>query len=356
MLPYWFMFLLPSVGAMLGLGQHRQGRRRDQAFLIVLFLIFIMLIGLRDHTGGDFDNYQRTVNYMVFESFATSLQHGDPAFTVIARTSNVFGFGVYGVNFVCGALFMYGLLRFVRLLPDPWLAIAAAVPYMVIVIAMGYIRQGVAIGFILLAVMDLDRKSYGWLAAHLLGAILFHVTSVLIVPVLAVAVLRNRPGALMLLALAGVAAYPLVLRDRVTGLYNGYVATEYDSSGALVRLLMNALPAIIFLRFRERFPISPTVKAFWVLVSILTLALLPLLVVSTSSTWIDRIGLFFAPIQLVVFGYLTTIFATDAREQRIAAFLAVLFYGTVLFVWLNYAANSASWLPYRWLLSDTAFS
>ena len=187
MLPYWLMFLLPSAGALFGLGQHRGGQRRDQAFLAILFITFAMVIGLRDETGGDFFNYKRIVDSMLYERFTTSLQHNDPAFTVIAEISNSLGFYIYGVNFACGVFFLYGLLRFVRTLPDPWLAIAAAVPYMVIVIAMGYIRQAVSIGFILLAIMDLDRKSYGWLAFHLGMALMFHIASVAVLPLFAIA-------------------------------------------------------------------------------------------------------------------------------------------------------------------------
>ena len=352
MLPYWLMFLLPSAGALFGLGQHRAGGRRDQAFLIILFLIFAAFIGLRD-CGGDFYNYKRTVDYMAYETFATSLKNSDPAFTVLARASNAIGWQIYGVNTGCGILFLYGLLRFVRTLPDPWLAIAAAVPYMIIVIAMGYIRQGVSIGFILLAIIDLDHRRYGWLSVHLATALLFHIASLCVLPIIGLSVLRRNPGAIVLLGVLGIVAYVFLLRERFSGFYQGYVATQYDSSGALVRLLMNAVPATVFLLLRRRFPLGDTVKVFWTAVSWLCLAMLPLLFASNSSTWIDRIGLFFSPIQLVVFGYLGSVFAEHPREQRLATFLALLFYGTVMFVWLNYAANAAAWLPYRWILSPS---
>jgi hypothetical protein len=38
------------------------------------------------------------------------------------------------------------------------------------------------------------------------------------------------------------------------------------------------------------------------------------------------------------------------REQRVATLFALAFYGSVLFVWLNYAVNASSWLPYRWVI------
>ena len=114
---------------------------------------------------------------------------------------------------------------------------------------------------------------------------------------------------------------------------------------------MNAVPAAVFLALRRRYPIGDTVKVFWTAVSLLSLAMLPLLAVSTSSTWIDRLGLFLSPIQLVVFGYIGVVFGAHPREQRLATYLALLFYGAVLFVWLNYAVNAGAWIPYRWVFS-----
>jgi len=351
MLPYWLMFIFPSVAALVGLGQHRRGGRRDQAFLLLLFVLFALVMGLRDACGGDFFNYKKTVDIIAYENFGAALGESDPAFSILAMLSNALGLGVYGVNFACGALLLYGLLRYVRTLPDPWLAIAVAVPYMIIVVGMGYIRQGVAIGFILLAIMDLERRAYGWLAFHMLLAILFHITAVCMLPVFALSVLRRQPAMLVLMVITGALAYWFGLRERFSGFYESYVVSQYDSSGALIRLLMNAVPSVVFLAFRRRFPIESLAKVTWTMIAIINLVLLMLVGVSSSSTWIDRLGLFFSPIQLVVFGYLTTVFAANVREQRFAAFAGVLFYGSVLFVWLNYADNSVAWVPYRSVFS-----
>jgi uncharacterized membrane protein (UPF0136 family) len=352
MLPYWLLYLFPALGALAGLGQHRQGKRRDQAFLLLLFLIFAVFMGLRDETGGDFINYRNTVDLISYQSVATSMKGSDPAFTIVAIISNALGWSIYGVNLTCAVLLLYGLLKFVRTLPDPWLAIAVAVPYMIIVIGMGYIRQGVAIGFILLAMIDLNRRAWGWLVTHIGLAIAFHVTAVCMLPIFAVSILRRRPVFLVILALLSALAYWYVLRERFAVLYAGYVVTKYDSSGAQIRLLMNALPAVIFIAFHKRFPIQEPAKTAWTLIALLTLGLLVLLQFSPSSTWIDRLGLFFSPIQLVVFGYIGQVFANQAREQRIAVFGGILFYGAVLYVWLNYADNAGSWLPYRWVITS----
>ena len=352
MLPYWLMFLLPSFGAIAGLGRHVEGRRRDLAFLVLLFVVFAALIGLREETGGDFFAYRKMVQVIGYERLSTSFSYGDPGFTLLATLSNALGLGIYGVNFGCGALLLIGLLRFSRRLPDPWLGIAAAVPYMLIVIGMGYIRQGAAIGFIMLAMINLEHRRFGWMAFDLVMAMTFHVTAVCVVPLLGFAILRNRPLFLVPIVLLGVVAYFLILRARFDTLYSGYVTTEIGSSGALIRLSMNALPAILLLALRRRFPIPEPAKSAWLVIALLSLAMIPIVLVFPSSTVIDRIGLFFSPIQLLVFGHITAIFAANEREQRTATFLSLMFYGVVLFVWLNYATFSRWWIPYRWVLSN----
>ncbi len=46
---------------------------------------------------------------------------------------------------------MSGLVQFCRKQPLPWLALAVAAPFIIIVVGMGYTRQSVALGFILLS-------------------------------------------------------------------------------------------------------------------------------------------------------------------------------------------------------------
>ena len=53
--------------------------------------------------------------------------------------------GILGVNLIGGAIFAFGLVAFCRRQPRPWLALAVAIPYLVIVVAMGYSRQGIAL-------------------------------------------------------------------------------------------------------------------------------------------------------------------------------------------------------------------
>ena len=53
------------------------------------------------------------------------------------------------------------------------------------------------------------------------------------------------------------------------------------------------------------------------------------------------------PLQLVVFSRLPSLFGGSRRINNELAFLILLYYGTVEFVWLNFGNTANTWLPYQ---------
>jgi len=135
----------------------------------------------------------------------------------------------------------------------------------------------------------------------------------------------------------------------VVTLYQNYVASSYASAshGAAIRVFMNALPGFTFIAMRKRFDMSAEERALWFWIAILCVISLPLLVV--SATAVDRVDLYFMPIQLVVASYLPSFFLSNSRV--IARIAIIGLYGAVLFVWLNYSVHSNWWLPYQSVLT-----
>ena len=90
--------------------------------------------------------------------------------------------GIYGVNLMCGVFFATGLVVFCRHQRLPWLALAVSVPYMLIVVAMGYSRQGVALGIAMLGLTALGRGSTLWFILWVVFAATFHKSAVFLHP------------------------------------------------------------------------------------------------------------------------------------------------------------------------------
>lgn len=310
---------------------------------VVAGMALTMFIGLRFDVGGDWGSYVEYLYRASQISFAEVFTLSDPAFYLVNWVAAGVGAGVWLVNLFSGAVFSAGLILFVRRLPSPMLAIAVAIPYMVIVLAMGYTRQAVAFGFILWGLTYLlDRRILGFMVLLAIAAA-FHKSAVILAPLAVLANTRNRVWTAVWVGFSGALLYWLFLAEQVSGLWTNYVESGYSSDGGAIRVAMNALPALIFLAFRKRLAMAAEERALWFWVSVFSLICVPL--VFQASTAVDRVALYFMPIQLVVFGYLPQLVGASSRVLMRAGVL--LFYGLVQFVWLNYATHSQSWLPYQ---------
>ena len=349
MFVYWSMFAFPALFALVTGPRTNMRNTLNTLGLVFVFLLFVLAIGLRYEVGADWFTYEMIVSYTAYEDFVDAVLSGDPGFSFVAWTMARMGFAVWGPNLVCGAILVTGLFQFCRRQDDLWLALTASVPYLLIVVGMGYVRQAAAIGFILIALNQFDRgafaRSVGWLVA----AALFHATAVCVAPLFALAIARKHVLLIIPIGLATAALFAVLLSSRIDTLYENYVVAEYDSSGAMVRLLMNAVPALIFIAYRKHFPGSDWGRAQWLLFSLLSLVMVGAVSVSSSTTVIDRIGLYFIPIQLYVFGNLAVAMRMTERGRFYVTVLAVAYYSAILFVWLNFATHAEMWVPYRFV-------
>lgn len=347
MFVYWSIFAFPAAIALVTGPRSHARNALNTAALILTFLMFVIVIGLRYEIGADWFNYENIVAYTSYEDLWTALTFGDPGFSLVAWISAKVGAELYGSNLVCGTILVVGLVGFCRRQDDVWLALTASVPYLVIVVGMGYVRQSAAIGFILMAIGHFERgaftRSGGWVVA----AALFHSSAICVAPLFALAVVRKRVALVIPLGIATTILFATLLSGRIDAFYETYIAAEYDSSGALVRLLMNAVPAALFILYRKRFPGSDWSRALWLLISILSLALAVAATLTASTTIIDRIGLYFIPIQLYVFGNLALVVRVDRRGRFGIGSLVIFYYGLILFIWLNFATHAEYWVPYR---------
>jgi len=306
------------------------------------------MVGLRHEVGGDWGNYFEHIELATGLGFKESISpKGDPAYVLVNWLgANVAG-GIYLVNFVCGLLFTWGLLSFCRAQPRPWLAVVVAIPYLVIVVAMGYTRQGVAIGAAMLGLCALaDRKILRFLLWVLVAA-LFHKSAVILAP-LAILSGNKRPVLIAVgVILSATVMFVLLLQEMVEALTTNYLGAELESSGALIRVVMNALPGAFFLWRRDRFNLSDSAKTFWSWMSWIALGFVVLLAVSPSSTAVDRIALYWIPLQLFVWSRAPDVLGKPGATNSPWVYVIVTYSALVQFVWLVFATNAYSWLPYK---------
>jgi hypothetical protein len=346
---YWFLFLVPALWA-ISFSRPRYTPPRS-ALQIVLWSITLLgltiTIGFRHEVGGDWGHYLTYLDLARSFTLNEAMRFGDPAFTLLNWVSANVGGGVYFVNVICGLLFSLGLVSFCRQLPRAWLSIAIAMPYLVLVVGMGYTRQGVALGIVMwgLTALYTGKKWRFVLAIGLAG--LFHKSAVVIILIAFVMQTKNKFFTFAAIGLAGVGLYILLLADAVEALKVGYLDAEYQSAGAGVRVAMNALPGILFLWYRRRFVLTPELRKLWTYMSLASIGMVGLLFASPSSTAVDRLALYLIPLQLFFWSHLPDAIGKVGRKNLVAVLLILSFYATVLFVWLFFADHRALWIPYK---------
>jgi len=341
MLPFWIFYAIPVFG-FLAIRRFAPSARSAAWWLAGLLLT--LAIGLRHQVGGDWFGYLRYLRQASSLTFQEVLLQGDPGYYLLNWLVAGLGGGIHSVNLACGALLMTGILVFARRQPLPWLALLVAVPYLVIVVGMGYTRQAVALGFVLLGLAALaDGRTRRFAAWVLIGAA-FHKSAVLLLPVAALAASEKRLWSLVWIGVISLVGGYLFLFDSVDSLWANYVEADYQSEGGLIRVLMNAVPAFLFLALRRRFSLGIAERRLWWWVSLFAVACIPLVLLSSTAT--DRVALYLIPLQLFVFSRLPLI--TGDRLLRAYLVLAVMaYYTTVLAVWLFFANHAHAWLPYQ---------
>lgn len=358
MLMYWVIFVVLAGMAARHMRPQPVGvmRHRWTFAWMNAWIALTLLIGLRYEVGGDWFSYIDHVEMVRGLPLTEALQQGDPAYALLNWFGANVGGGLYFVNTLSAGLFAWGLIVFARSQPRPWLVMTVAVPYLITVVAMGYTRQGVAIGLAMMGVTALlygrQWRFIGWIAL----AALFHKSAVLLIPLAIFSRSKGRWLTAIGVAITGAVLYVLLLQESVDNLVTNYIEAEYASSGAAIRIAMNALPAAVFLLFRRRFSLTVQERSFWTWMALGALVFVVLLYVSPSSTAVDRVALYWIPIQLFVLGRVPDAFGTPGQRNSTWTLLVIAYSAAVLFVWLFFATHAFAWLPYQflpweWLLS-----
>jgi hypothetical protein len=272
------------------------------------------------------------------------LAYGDPAYYLLNWIIANLGGGIYLVNFVCACILMTGVASFALKQPAPWIALLVAVPYLLIVVGMGYSRQSAAIGLAMLGYVALGEAKLRKFVCFTLLAALFHKSAALLIPIAALTATKNKAWTIFWICAAVVLMYFAVLNGAGADLWEHYVEEDMESQGALIRVMMNGVPAILFVIFGKRLTHLEAERKFWMWMAMLSLGCL--LVVKQAPAAVDRMALYFIPIQLYVFARLHR--ASENIGFRAWIILGTAFYyGFTLWAWLNFASHVEYWLPYQ---------
>ena len=349
MLPYWLLFGGFATGAMLFEGR-KTGLTGVTRILRFAVIAAMLMIGLRYKVGADWGPYQEIFWNMRYTGLANAVSRSDPAFGLLNWVVRQLGLKFWVVNTVCAAIFITGLFRFAARQSSPWLTCAVAVPYLLIVVGMGYTRQASALGFALLALNAIQDRSFAKFIFYMFAAATFHRSALVLLPIIAFSYSHNRLVTGAMAIGGGGLGYFLIVAPEVDTYIQRYSGAEQgaiESSGTLVRIAMNILPAVILFLARSRFNHGEDYFKVWRNFAALALVSLASFAYFGSNTAVDRLSIYLTPLQLFVFGNLPAALGGAHRSSRPVVILILAYSLAVQVVWLMLADNATFWIPYR---------
>ena len=346
MIAYLLFFCVAGIPAL------SHSARPNRILWGMAWLVFVLFIGLRHHVGGDWVGYLMITERISQLSLLDTLRDQEILFALLTWCSTQLGFGVYGANLLGAVVFCSGLFAFCARLPNRWLALAAATPFLAVVAVMSANRQGMAIGIVLLVLsrwqhLSMIRRSVGIVIAEL-----FHTSAILLL-LLAVADLHiSRTKKFVLMLVISVAVIWLVSRSeavwyRYTTIYVQQSAGAY-SPGAIFHLLLNLAPAIAMLIFSKRW--SRVVDNWPLLRQLCWMAVGLLMLAPFFTVAVGRMSLYLFPISISFVAYLPQMVKTAAGRALVRT-SCVLLLGAVLCVWLAFANTAFTYFPYKNVLT-----
>lgn len=338
--PYYFVMLLALLPVL------TNDRRRPSFGWWGYFAILLVFVGLRYHVGSDWSGY-----LMIFEdtkeiSFQDILEKTEPLFYFIFWLSAKLDLGIYGANVVTTLIFLWGLFHYCEKQPSRWLAVASAVPFLVIVIGMSANRQAAAIGVTLYLLSSWRTNSIRKNLLLISVATLIHNSAIVFAALFIFdGRLSSSKKYVISVALIGISVY-IFGGSATTARYVGsYIEGReiFKASGALQQILLNAVPGIFVVVLRRRLKRVVPDFGFVYTMALLSIALVPAaFVISVAAS---RLSFYIFPVSISFLAAIPEIFLE--RDVKLAIRYFVMVYAlATLFIWLNYATHAYNHIPY----------
>ena len=339
MLPYLILFILIFLISL----EHKKSDNKLAGFnWFLVFVIFIFFVGLRYNTGGDFEIYYelylkpKEVNTQFFYNFITSFFYQiNLPFQLIV--------------FLCACIFFFALFKFSLLQNSPYLSIYISFPILITVVSMGYMRQSLSLAFLFLAINSFYKRNNFFYYLNLLFGILFHLSLLIIFPIKQFA--ENSNLILYFVATIIFLVFFYLFYDAFFILINSYYysSQSIESLGAIPRIMLNIIPSIIYIIYYKKFFFEKRIKRLYLFIAICSI--FSSFFVFSYSTLIDRINIYFIPIQLFVYSNMENIFKYKINHIYMILFVVFLYFIYFL-IWSFYGSFSHAWFPYKNILFE----
>lgn len=338
-----------SVFLMLSLAAFSIKERAQTPFLFLLALFLLWFMGARNEVGCDWWGYFRRfvmapTDQPIREVIADL---NEPGFWLLTKFVHENELSYMWLNFFASAIILVCGFIFCRAHRDSLMILALLFPVVIVQLSMSGIRQGLAVGFLMVASVAWMRGSRMWTAIWIAVGSQFHTSAIMFLPI---AVMAGRKVTTKWLfgsaAILGPVAV-FLLGDRFETYSDRYLDnSDITSGGAVVRYVLLLIPAVFFWKHRkelhEGFPGSFELMR---LTTAITLSLIP--VGFFSSILLHRVNYYVMPLSIVTFVALGRV-AFPRLNRGFVFFLPVLVYGSYMTLWFLTSKHAkACYIPYQ---------
>ncbi len=314
---------------------------KKNIYIFILLLITLFFFSsTRYWVGGDWWNYTD----MFYNSKLLEV-YGDIGFNYINKLFNSMGFNFISLLLFCSFFFFIGLFLFIKDFHYPIIGLMIATPILIYNFHFGNIRQTTALGFLLISLYFIRTNKLLYFLFFLV-ACLFHKTAI-IFSILYIFSLNfenlKKSFYFLLLLFISVIFLTLIYLDFIIALIDIYMISKKipGSTGAIPRIILQIIPIIISFAYLNTLKEYKDYK-MWFRLSIFILILSPFVIF--FSTTIDRLFIYFIPLQLILWDRI--LFSTHKTARIYLLIFITSIFWLAYFIWFWFGGNSGSWLPY----------
>lgn len=309
------------------------------------FIMAVVFVGMRHRVGTDWFNYLAMMNsakdaFSITELFRVS----EPFYAILLKISIWSGYGMYLTNVITTIVSLAGIFALARRMPEPWLALMAAVPYLIVVVGMSANRQFFAIGILMYLVSIWQKTSLPMRVAWIILAVGFHKTAVMFFAFVILDTKINPYLKFIVIFLMTVGTiYYLNTSDSMDYYSQTYISGEkvVESRGAQAHAALTAIPALMLFLIPTLRRQIPT----WPVIGYLAYGSIGCFILTFYySTAGDRLALYFFAVPMFVWSLLPSAFPSSSRI--LVRFAIALIMNGLMAGWLFFANEAESHIPY----------
>lgn len=330
--------------------------KENFVWFLTLFIILI-IVGASYGLGVDYILYSRTfesLSQYSFYEFIRLFYKDEFLFYFPAWLCSVNSIDFSLVTFYTTFIILYGVNKLSQIFELPFICLILSL-YLVIVIGINYPRQAASIGIFCLILYEILKKNHQivWLKLIFLFfiAINFHKSSILLLLIFISIYFTYDPFKNILLKILFLLMFfliSLIFKDYIITNISTYIFNPYfnASEGSLIRLISYLIPVGLVLLFYNKLTKNEHLVFLWSFIILILFIFLNFYI----STFIDRISLYFIPIQIIAFLKLYTLNSSQLNKN-IFYFIYSIYSFSFFYLWFAFSHYATYWHNYKNILT-----